>query len=154
MTKTTLLMAALASAAGACTNQACRTHHLLRPLPPRPHRRRPHPNTIADNAEELLAAYTICDGHQTSLLGLFATYELAVPDNPWLGTVDGFDTPQNACTAGVETEIANAMLYKAARVGPGEFGYSRGLMDKPRRRPPPGGVPPRRRLARRSNGPR
>lgn len=49
--------------------------------------------------------------HQTSLLGLFATYELAVPENPWLGNIEEFDTVADACTVGVEAEIINASLY-------------------------------------------
>ena len=49
--------------------------------------------------------------HQTSLLGLFATYELAVPENPWLGNIEEFDTVADACTVGAEAEIINASLY-------------------------------------------
>lgn len=49
--------------------------------------------------------------HQTSLLDLFDLYELAVPDNPWLGSVAGFESIADACAVGVEAEIINVTLY-------------------------------------------
>lgn len=49
--------------------------------------------------------------HQTSLLDLFAVYELTVPDNPWPGTIEPLATLSDACTAAVEAEIVNATLY-------------------------------------------
>jgi hypothetical protein len=61
---------------------------------------RPFPNIIV--AEQR---------HQTSLLALFEEYGLAVPTNPWLGEVDGFESIADACAVGVEAEIINATLY-------------------------------------------
>jgi hypothetical protein len=49
--------------------------------------------------------------HQTSLLGLFEEYGLAVPANPWVGEIVGFDSVADACVVGVEAEIINATLY-------------------------------------------
>ncbi len=49
--------------------------------------------------------------HQSSLLDLFADYGLAVPGNPWLGEVDGFELIAEACAVGVEAELINATLY-------------------------------------------
>lgn len=49
--------------------------------------------------------------HQASLLDLFDFYELAVPANPWLGEVEGFESIADACAVGVEAEIINATLY-------------------------------------------
>jgi hypothetical protein len=49
--------------------------------------------------------------HIESLLRLFAIYEVPIPDNPWIGNVPSFDSPQAACAVGVEAEILNAALY-------------------------------------------
>lgn len=50
--------------------------------------------------------------HQTSLLDLFAGYELTVPDNPWPGTIEPLAALSDACTVAVEAEIVNATLYE------------------------------------------
>ncbi|WP_455230442.1 ferritin-like domain-containing protein [Geopseudomonas aromaticivorans] len=49
--------------------------------------------------------------HIQALLGLFARYGLAVPDNPWPGKVERYASLQAACEAGAAAEIANAELY-------------------------------------------
>ncbi len=49
--------------------------------------------------------------HINALLGLFRTYGVPIPDNPWPGAVPSFESVQAACTAGVEAEIANVALY-------------------------------------------
>lgn len=49
--------------------------------------------------------------HIQALLGLFARYGLAVPDNPWPGKVERYASLQAACEAGVAAEVANAELY-------------------------------------------
>jgi len=49
--------------------------------------------------------------HIDALLRLFDSYGVSIPDNPWVGQVDSFDSRQAACEAGVEAEILNAELY-------------------------------------------
>ncbi len=49
--------------------------------------------------------------HQTSLLGIFEEYGLAVPTNPWMAEIDEFESIADACVLGVEAEIINATLY-------------------------------------------
>lgn len=49
--------------------------------------------------------------HISSLARLFDVYALALPENPWLGQVDGFADLGSACAAGVQAEIANGALY-------------------------------------------
>lgn len=49
--------------------------------------------------------------HINALLGLFERYGLSIPDNPWPGRVDRYASPQAACKAGVEAEIANGEMY-------------------------------------------
>lgn len=49
--------------------------------------------------------------HIDALVNLFETYDVLVPDDPWIGNVPSFDSKQAACQAGVDAEIANAALY-------------------------------------------
>jgi hypothetical protein len=49
--------------------------------------------------------------HIDALLKQFDKHGLAVPENPWLGNIPGFESVQAACQAGVEAEIANVALY-------------------------------------------
>ena len=49
--------------------------------------------------------------HIAALLNLYEKYDLPVPDNPWLGRVDHYDSIEAACQAGVEAEIANGSMY-------------------------------------------
>ncbi|MEF8793817.1 ferritin-like domain-containing protein [Thiohalorhabdus sp.] len=49
--------------------------------------------------------------HIEALLTLFRRYELAIPDNPWPGKVNRYDSVREACEAGVAAEIANVELY-------------------------------------------
>jgi hypothetical protein len=49
--------------------------------------------------------------HIEALLALFERYDVPVPDNPWPGRVDRYATPEEACRAGVEAEIANGAMY-------------------------------------------
>ena len=49
--------------------------------------------------------------HIDALRRLFDSYGVSIPDNPWVGQVDSFDSRQVACEAGVEAEILNAELY-------------------------------------------
>jgi len=56
----------------------------------------------------------ICEAesrHINALLGLFERYGLSIPDNPWPGQVDRYASPEAACKAGVEAEIANGKMY-------------------------------------------
>lgn len=53
--------------------------------------------------------------HIDALIGLFQDYGLAVPENPWVGNVDSYDSVGEACTVGVEAEIANVDLYDDIR---------------------------------------
>lgn len=50
--------------------------------------------------------------HITSLKALFDKYGLDIPENPYTGKVTSPETLSEACTAGVEAEIANASLYR------------------------------------------
>ncbi len=49
--------------------------------------------------------------HIAMLLTLFDLYGVAVPTNPWPGSVPQFDSVQTACEAGVEAEVVNRDLY-------------------------------------------
>lgn len=50
--------------------------------------------------------------HIDALLVLFARYGLpVVPENPWLGKVEQYDSLQAACKAAVAAEIANSGMY-------------------------------------------
>ncbi|MFA9462504.1 ferritin-like domain-containing protein [Thiohalorhabdus methylotrophus] len=49
--------------------------------------------------------------HIEALCTLFARYDLPIPDNPWPGKVDRYDSLRDACKAGVGAEIANGRLY-------------------------------------------
>ena len=49
--------------------------------------------------------------HISALVGLFNTYGVPVPENPWVDNVPSFDSIKAACEAGVEAEIANVELY-------------------------------------------
>ena len=49
--------------------------------------------------------------HYDQLISLFSVYGIAVPNNPWVGKVPGFESVSAACTAGVNAEIENAALY-------------------------------------------
>jgi len=49
--------------------------------------------------------------HIEALLSLFRRYGFPVPDNPWPGKVERYDSLQEACEAGVAAEIANGELY-------------------------------------------
>jgi len=50
--------------------------------------------------------------HIASLKALFDKYGLTIPENPYIGKVSSPSTLAEACTAGVDAEIANASLYK------------------------------------------
>ena len=50
--------------------------------------------------------------HIEALYTLFAHYGLAVPENPWPGTVARYTSLQAACAAGVSAEIANGEMYE------------------------------------------
>lgn len=49
--------------------------------------------------------------HSTSLLKLYAKYNIPVPNNDWYDKVPEFETIEEACLAGVNAEIENAALY-------------------------------------------
>lgn len=49
--------------------------------------------------------------HINSLIALFNTYGIPVPENPWIGQVPSFTTTPEACAAGVDAEILNSELY-------------------------------------------
>lgn len=49
--------------------------------------------------------------HIGSLSDLLEKYGYAIPENPWGGKVDRYDSLEAACTVGVEAEIANGTLY-------------------------------------------
>lgn len=51
------------------------------------------------------------DSHIAALVNLFNRYGLAVPVNPYPGSVPTFDTLGAACAAGVQAEIDNAAVY-------------------------------------------
>ena len=50
--------------------------------------------------------------HISSLKALFDKYGLTIPENPYIGKVTSPETLAEACTAGIEAEMANASLYK------------------------------------------
>jgi len=50
--------------------------------------------------------------HIDALLNQFDKHGLAIPENPWLGNIPGFESVQAACQVGVEAEIANVTLYE------------------------------------------
>ncbi len=49
--------------------------------------------------------------HAQRLIGLFDTYKIPVPKNPWPGNVPVFESVQSACEAGVKAEVINGDLY-------------------------------------------
>ena len=49
--------------------------------------------------------------HIAALSNQFAKYDLPLPENPWPGTLEPFESVSAACQAGVDAEIANADLY-------------------------------------------
>ncbi len=49
--------------------------------------------------------------HADRLKGLFRTYGIPVPENPWIGQTPKFNSVADACKAGVDAEIANRDLY-------------------------------------------
>ncbi len=49
--------------------------------------------------------------HAQRLIGLFETYKIPVPKNPWTGNVPEFDSVKAACEAGVQAEVVNKELY-------------------------------------------
>lgn len=49
--------------------------------------------------------------HADALIRQAEKYGVAVPDRPVLPSIEGIDTLQAACAAGVEAEIADAALY-------------------------------------------
>lgn len=50
--------------------------------------------------------------HVKALQRLFVNYNLAIPENPWIGKVAQFPSIKDACKAGVSDELANAELYE------------------------------------------
>ena len=51
------------------------------------------------------------EAHIAALVRLFDRYGLAVPENPWPGSVPTYETVTDACAGGVQAEIDNAALY-------------------------------------------
>jgi hypothetical protein len=51
------------------------------------------------------------ENHIAALVTLFDRYGLDVPVNTWADNVSHFDTLAEACEAGVQAEIDNAVLY-------------------------------------------
>ncbi len=49
--------------------------------------------------------------HIAALCGLFTRYGLTVPENPWPGKVERYNSLNDACEAGVAAEIANSEIY-------------------------------------------
>ncbi|MFP4560299.1 MAG: ferritin-like domain-containing protein [Thiohalorhabdus sp.] len=49
--------------------------------------------------------------HIEALHTLFTRYGLPVPENPWPGRVDRYDSLRDACMAGVAAEVANGAMY-------------------------------------------
>jgi len=49
--------------------------------------------------------------HIDQLVALFESYDLPVPENPWIGNVPSFASTSDACHVGVEAEILNVELY-------------------------------------------
>ena len=50
--------------------------------------------------------------HAERLKQVFKTYNVPIPENPWVGKVPKFKTVIEACKAGVDAEIVNRDLYK------------------------------------------
>ncbi len=50
--------------------------------------------------------------HISSLKALFDKYGMTIPENPYTDKITSPETLSEACTAGVEAEIANASLYR------------------------------------------
>lgn len=50
--------------------------------------------------------------HIEALRALFERYGVTVPGNPWPGRVPRFASTREACQAGVEAEVENALLYE------------------------------------------
>jgi hypothetical protein len=50
--------------------------------------------------------------HIDALCTLFSRYGLTIPENPWFGNVERYESLQEACEAGVAAEIANAEIYE------------------------------------------
>lgn len=50
--------------------------------------------------------------HIEALLTLFARYGLPAPENPWPGKVQRHNSLQDACQAGIASEIANGEMYE------------------------------------------
>ena len=49
--------------------------------------------------------------HSERLKQLFTTYNLPIPENPWIGKTPKFNSVAEACKAGVDAEIINKQLY-------------------------------------------
>lgn len=49
--------------------------------------------------------------HSDMLKNLFTKYGIKIPDNPWTGRANKFQSMAEACKAGVQGEIANRELY-------------------------------------------
>lgn len=49
--------------------------------------------------------------HIEALLSLFRSYDVPIPENPWIGNVPRFGSVKEACAAGVDAEIENRELY-------------------------------------------
>jgi hypothetical protein len=71
-------------------------------------------SVIADfgNVEPFVEIAQSEQRHIDALLNQFDKHGLAIPENPWLGNIPGFESVQAACQAGVEAEIANVALYE------------------------------------------
>jgi hypothetical protein len=50
--------------------------------------------------------------HADRLKELFNTYQIAVPQNDWIGKTEKYQSVKEACEAGIKAEIANRDLYK------------------------------------------
>lgn len=50
--------------------------------------------------------------HAERLKMVFKTYNIPIPENPWVGKVSKFKTVIEACKAGADAEIINRDLYK------------------------------------------
>lgn len=50
--------------------------------------------------------------HAERLKQAFKTYNVPIPENPWVGKVPKFKTVTEACKAGVDAELINRDLYK------------------------------------------
>lgn len=49
--------------------------------------------------------------HAASLERTYTAYGIPIPENPWMGAVEGFESVSAACSVGVEAEILNRDLY-------------------------------------------